>query len=889
MKRAGRFPAVALFVFIYVAWGVNSWGQRITGSILGTVTDPSGAVMPRVNVTVTNVETSLKQTTETNERGYFEIPYLPLGEYTVIAELSGFKTAEIRAVVLRVETQRRVDIKMEVGEVTQRVEVEAASPLLNTEDSTIGSVVEHSSIVGLPLNERRFNLLATLAPGTSTTMGTGGHAGGAWANPMSTPFHAGGRNANNAFLIDGIETRGFQAGNVSVLPSVDAVREFKMIQSTYSAEYGVLGNAQINLTTQSGTNDFSGVLFEFIRNDVLDARNFFDVANPPAFRRNQFGGTIRGPIVKNRTFFSANYEGLRRRRGASATGTVPTTRMKNGDFSEWLDLPTPVPIIDPTTGQPFPGNIIPQTRIHSVAKKVLPYYPNPNLPGLARNYIASDSLRQDEDSITTRVDHEFSQKDRLFVRYTMNTVDRLDPIGGGTIIPGFGEKVDYRSQNIALNQTHVFNPMLLNELRYGYNREKNVATSPSFKEGTTASFGIPGANPPPEIDGVPLFQVLGLPSVGDRLYAPVQRFENVHQITDNLTIIRGSHTFKTGGDIRRIGINNDRSENRHRGYYIFQNVYAKGQSGLPELLLGIPTQSERALGETRADARSTFFSFYFNDDWKVTPHLTLNLGIRYEYRQPWIDERDTMATFTTGAKVPGSVFPAGKLVSANTPEAEQAGFTGRAKRALYFPDKNNWGPRFGFAWRPLGDNKTTVRGGYGIFYNLAIYNNQFLLSFVPPHFVQERYFADVITPTLSMDNPFPASSISTAPQRGLGMANNFVDGYIQQWSFSVQRQITNDFALDVAYAGNKGTHLDALRWLNAALPGTGDIQARRPFPLWGTFLIATHGRLELSFSTSQGGEALLEWAVFPGRLYLVSQHRRRGGRRWARRNCSCAE
>jgi Carboxypeptidase regulatory-like domain len=292
-----RLPRLSILPAIfYLSLVSNVFGQRITGTILGTVTDPTGAIIPGVTITVTNVETNLRQNTVTNERGYYEIPYLPLGEYVVIAELSGFKRAEVRGVVLRVESQGRVDIKLEVGEVSEKVEVEAIAPLLNTQDATVGSVVEHHSIVELPLNERRFNLLATLAPGTSTTLGTGGHAGGAWANPMSTPFHAGGRNANNAFLVDGIETRGFQAGNVSVLPSVDAVREFKMIQSTYSAEYGVLGNAQINLTTQSGTNDFHGVLFEFIRNDELDARNFFDPGAPPEFKRNQFGGSLRGPV-----------------------------------------------------------------------------------------------------------------------------------------------------------------------------------------------------------------------------------------------------------------------------------------------------------------------------------------------------------------------------------------------------------------------------------------------------------------------------------------------------------------------------------------------------------------------------------------------------------------
>jgi hypothetical protein len=835
-----RSPKFCVSLALFYLLIPSGFGQRITGTILGTVTDPTGAIIPGVTITVTHLETNLRQNTVTNESGYYEIPYLPLGEYVVVAELSGFKKAEVRGVVLRVESQGRVDIKLEVGEVSEKVEVEALAPLLNTQDATVGSVVEHQSIVELPLNERRFNLLATLAPGTSTTLGVGGHAGGAWANPMSTPFHAGGRNANNAFLVDGIETRGFQAGNVSVLPSVDAVREFKMIQSTYSAEYGVMGNAQINLTTQSGTNDFHGVLFEFIRNDELDARNFFDPGAPPEFKRNQFGGSLRGPVYKDRTFFAVNYEGLRMRRGQSVTDTMPTRLMKTGNFSEWLSLPTPTQIFDPMTGQPFPGNIIPDSRIHPTARKVLSYYPDPILPGLARNYVASDPLRQDEDAATARIDHEFSTNDRLFVRYVINNVDRLNPIGGGTNVPGFGETVDYRSQNIALNETHVFSPTLLNVVRYGYNREKNIATSPTLgKAGTTASFGIPGANPPAVLDGVPLFAVQGLPSVGDRLYAPVQRHENVHQVTDDLTIIRGTHTFKAGGDFRYIGINDDRSENRHRGYYIFRNVYARGQNGLPELLLGIPNQAERALGETREDARSRFYSFYFNDDWKVTTNFTLNLGIRYEYREPWVDDFfDTLATFTTGAKGFKSVFPEGKLVSANTPEAEQAGFTGRAKRALYFPDKNNWGPRLGFAWRPFGSGSTTLRGGYGIFYNLAIFNSQFLLSFVPPHFVQERYFADPVIPTLSLNNPFPSAAISTAPQGGLGLSNDFVDGYVQQWSFSVQRQLTQNLALDIAYAGNKGTHLDALRNLNAALPGTGDIQARRPFPLWGQFLIA---------------------------------------------------
>jgi hypothetical protein len=817
-KRTTFSLILSAFLFYQLAAG-----QTTVASITGIVKDPKGAVVPGVTIIVKNIRTNERRTTTTDENGLYRIFNLLPGEYTLRAEQQGFRPYVQSGIALEVAQAARIDIVLQPGEVKEEMVVVGQVPLVNTENANIGTVINKREVLELPLNGRQYLQLAYLVPGAAPAVKSHVTLRGSGPNNIGLQL-SGGRASNNSYLIDGIESSGFRFRNTSLQPSIEMIQEFKVQTSPYDPQYGYFSNGQVNVATKLGTNEFHGTVFEFLRNDVFDARNFFDIKKAP-FKRNQFGWVLGGPVARDRTFFFAGMEWLRFRRGVTATAQVPTAAERAGDFSA-----DPRPVIDPMTGQPFPNNRIPADRIHPIARTLVNLYPLPNAPFQRPNFVSSESRRLNWDLYNFRLDHNVSDRWRLFGRYTYSKTSDFTP----GAIPKFGLFNELVVQNVAFVNTFTFTPNLIAELRLGYNRERAINTSEQVgRFRGTQVLGIQGLPPlPPELDGYPAVNITGFTTIGDLSFAPETRVENAQQIVFNLTNIQGKHTLRAGVDIRPLQFNNVSVLAFNRGVFTFTNFLTGASSGLPEFLLGLPQVAQRTRGVPRADARSTLFAFYVGDDYKVNPRFTINYGIRYELYQPFVDKQNRMSVFVPDGYLdpprPGQILVAGD---------PNNGFRGRRNRALYPYTKRNWGPRLGITVDPTGKGKMAIRAGYGIYYNVALWNGIFLAWNNIPFRVDETFRANPAAGlTLSLTAPFPEGRVAGVPG-GRNLAVDFKDGYVQQWSFGIQYQLASDLMFDLSYVGSKGTNLDNIAWVNqGAVPGTPKAPYFRPFPNFGTFL-----------------------------------------------------
>jgi Carboxypeptidase regulatory-like domain len=609
--------------------GTAALTQTATGTILGTIRDSSGSVVPTADVVVTNVDTNISHEFVTDETGSYIVPLLRPGKYRVKASRSGFKSGVQEGIIVGVDQKARVDMTLEVGEVTQIVEVISNASVISTDSASVGQVIENRRVVELPLNGRNFIQLTYLAPGAVRGVGTNsdlfGQGGSVSVN--------GSRVQGNNFLIDGTDNNNLLFGGFGINPSVEAIQEFKVQNNTYSSEFGRAGGAQINMTTRGGTNDFRGNLFEFLRNDAFDARNFFAVGNPP-LKRNQFGGTFGGPLKfpglysgKDRTFFFAAYEGLRLRQGVTLTAITPTAALRSGDFSGGAA------IIDPETGLQFPNNRIPASRIDPSARQILDqFYPLPNLATAAPNYSSSLSQKDTSNQFTIRLDHKISDKDSVFFRYSLQDTVRFAP----SVFNNFGNSSDYRMQNATLSFIHLFDARKINEFRFGYNRPKGgILFNETFGTDLTKPLGIQGGTPDSNFLSFPALSIAGFAGVGASYFSPISDFSNFFDFIDNFTYIKGTHSLKAGFEIKR-NHNNNETGIGYNGRIDFTPTFTRG-SALADFLLGLPSLSRIAEGNSREYLRDTGNYFYLADDWKLSPRLTLNLGIRYEYNTPWVE------------------------------------------------------------------------------------------------------------------------------------------------------------------------------------------------------------------------------------------------------------
>ncbi len=839
---------VLLICFVLLL-ATNAWAQA-TATIVGTVADASGKVIANASVTVTQKETGLTRQVTTNDRGFYVVPSLPVGTYTVAVEVKGFKRKSVTGITLQVGEEPRIDVALEVGEVSETVTITSQAPLLQTESASVGQVIDNRYTTQIPLNGRDFSQLILLTPGAVTRPGGFDLSTGASTGSLGSGVAIGGRDAHNNFTIDGAGNNARQFGNVALRPSIDVIQEFKVQTNSYSADLGQAAFGQITLVTKSGTNEFRGSVFEFLRNDKLDARNFF-LPKRSQLNRNQFGGTLGGPIRRNRTFFLFNYEALRERRGVEATGSVPPEAWRQGDFSGVAGLALKDPALpgeicsQVATRGCFPGNRIPANRIHPTARAALALWARPNFgaPTLtATNLLVTHPNELDDDQYTAKVDHQFSDKDRLNVRYTRAERKEFVAATGAFVVspllPGFENINPPINEVAAINHTHIFTPRLLGEFRFSFTRSLFIAKSVNTgKDGFYKQFGINNPLAGSRFEGAPTFTFtrITLTLFGDGDFIPQKDVSNEFNYAGNVTRTRGDHSFKQGFSLTRYQQNTPGPVTGfRRGAFNFRGDF----TGHPfaDFLLGLPLTAQRVVGKGVETGRSWWHSYYFNDDWKISPKLSLILGLRYEYVSPLVDNLDRRSTFYPLTNSYNTGLP-GQIIVANSNEAKSLlDLDGIAARSLYVADRNNFAPRFGFAWS--ANDKTVVRGGYGIFFtNSQNFLNNFVINRRQPPFAEtQQITSSTATPQINLADPF---TNATAPAV-IGTQNidsKFREGYVQQWNLSVQRELPGGISIDAGYVGNKGTKLTELIFFNIPTPGpTATVQARRPFPRWGTAL-----------------------------------------------------
>ncbi len=801
------------------------------GSIVGLVTDPAGARVPGAQVTVTNLAANQSTSVTTDEKGQYTADLLRIGTYSVTVEKPGFQKAIQPSVDVGVNQAARVDIALLVGSINESVQVTTAPPLLQTEASSLGTIETERRISELPLNGRNFIQLAYLGPGANGGQTGSNVSGGVFENERANEAVSvnGLRVSNNNFLLNGVDNNEFGLGGVIVLPPPDAIQEFRTEENSMSAEFG-RGGAAVNVVLKSGTNQIHGGAYEFIRNDKLDAVNYFNQGQQP-FKRNQFGAFLGGPIRKNRTFIFGDYEGSRLRESQPFISTVPTAAERAGDFSDRLTgntfspCATPSPadtfdtgaIFDPfsthdytcadggvvSLRNPISGtNVIPAGSINAVGQNVANFYPHANLPGLTDNYLANQNHVNSQDSFDVRLDHRFRDQDQMFASYSFGDVRSQRPgplgplFGGSDCCPSASNS---RAQHMGLGYTHTFSAQLLNDLHGGYFRYAVNALPFNFgKSIGSDDLGIPNANrsTDPNSSGLTNIDVAGFIPLGDSMFLPEHVFENIFQVADTLTWIRGRHSLKFGVDFRRQQ-RNFYQVTAPRGFFDFGGVYtndlstANGGNGLADLLLGIADANEQDFLLGLYPTRYWDLGGFVQDDFRIRPNLTINLGLRYDITSP---ANGRVGNFDLNRAI--------VVTSYGQNPVSHAG--------VQF-DKKDWAPRVGFAWSV--EHNTVVRGAFGVFYSAEanIFDD---LGLNPP---QLTFLASTFNPGAI---PSAAQLISTGFPNALPIGDALhISGpvkttgpkriipRIMEWNLGVQHQFGNNFLAQIGYVGTRANHL----------------------------------------------------------------------------------
>jgi hypothetical protein len=811
-----------------------AFGQQDMGVITGVVTDATGAIVPAARVTVTNRDTGEIRAVETSESGTYTVGPLRIGRYDIAVEKEGFKRSIQQEIELHAQDRVRADLRLEVGQIVESVAITAEAPLLQAETSSLAKVVEQREIRALPLNGRNFQQLAWLTAGVTPATASRDRESG---------FNAHGQQmTQNSFIIDGIDNNnnvmGMQDRKMQVVvPSLDAVAEFKVQTSNFSAEFGKNSGAVMIVSIKSGSNEFHGTAYEYLRNDIFDSRDAFNYvdldgdgkADPAALRQNQFGATFGGPIRRNKTFFFTSWEARRERYQQSDQAVVPTPDERNGIFSRSLAV-----INDPLTRQPFPDNQIPRSRFDATAVKVGELWPQPNFTGSGTraNFIRNPPWRVDRDNWDTRADHNLTDNDKLFARVSVARFKSVrdsvfeQPARGGQ---NNDRAIDANpARSVAFSYTRIIRPTLLNEFRYGFLRQvvdKRELSGEPFAD-LTAKYGINGVPAVGRLFGLPQFTLsgrIGYQNLGETGSMPNFKIHQVHQYLNNLSWNRGNHNFKFGTDLRwnRSDIFGGASSH---GNFTFDGQFT-GIS-LADFLLGMVSQVNLTTQLT-GQMRFRNYMFYALDDWKLTPRLTVNLGLRYELSSPWWEKHNNMNRLELS---PGPNF--------NT--ITTAGYCGDSWscRALVNTDTNNWAPRLGFAYQLRG--QTVVRAGVGLFYggqgSLGA-DGRGINNFPYNRSVTRQSSGG--NPAILLANGVPAGflgSPASPPPNNVNWTNwqeDFPSPQIAQWNVAIQQELVRDLSLTVAYVGSSSSYIMGAYNLNGSDPGPVATEvSRRLIPRW---------------------------------------------------------
>ena len=857
-------PIRRLSVCLVAVAGILA-GQTVSTQILGLVSDTSGAVVPGAVIKVTRIATGDVRTTRSNDTGNYVFPLLDIGEYEVSCSAAGFKTDVRRHIVLQLQDKLRIDFQLTVGQQAETIEVAASAPILNTDDATLGSVVDPKRIVELPLNGRNFGQLATLAPGVtygSDRMGINGQGTiGTRAMPGQIVGLSsnGQRDINQNITLDGVTAVDSFKNAMLFVPSIEAVEEFKIQTGAYSAEYGMNSGAQANVVVRSGANQFHARAFEFVRNDAFDARGFFLApgAVKNELRRNQFGGVASGHIKKDKTFWLVSYEGRREVRATPALTTVPTLAMRAGDFSEFLKPgnrwypTTPVSnlaVTAPGSNAPFPNNIIPPSFINPVSENLLTYkktspfpqggfIPLPNIDPQAQtanrtlNLAANADQVLNSDQVLTRVDHRFSDNDRLFGRYALVrsawTNDPINPVGD--IVTG------YRAQNLAIGYTKILSPTVFNDLRFGLNRVRanTVATqtnSDFVLSDLGLNFPVIGTNRAltPREEGIPSISMVGFAGTGSGNVT--FNVNNTYEADDSVSVLRGKHNLKFGGQYRFSGVENDMADTP-RGQINFTRDIVGVPDAFAAFLLGYPLNVSSAQGVPPQNVRQQKVGIYALDDFKATSRLTVNYGLRWDWYGPVTDPGGRIRNLSFANSDVKTVN--GQLIPLLVPNPY-------VSQVLYDINYRQFMPRLGIVYRLR--NTMVLRVASGLFYSPQQTNNFNILNQNPPFSGTTVFQNDAAHPVATISNPFAGVPVGGGPAAltNLGHLNPndgnrsmYLNNKIWQWTAEIEQSFGKDFVAAIGYVGSAASDLDmAVSNFNNPDPGLGNVQTRRPYPYY---------------------------------------------------------
>ncbi len=862
-------------------------GQVTTGTILGTVHDSTGAIVPEATVTITDTTKGTVSVYKSDANGDYNAPFLIPGTYTVSVEKTGFKRSVSNNVVLDVDQHARVDVVMEVGQVSDTVQVTASTPLIRLDSAEMGEVVGKTQVQDLPLNGRDFAQLVYLVPGVTPGQAGENLSGSSSFNPRAASnFNALGSQANSsAWVVDGIDDNEWTFNTVMVQPSVESIAEFKVLTGTYSAEFG-RGSGVVSVSTRSGSNAFHGEIFDYLRNSWMDARNYFNPngSNPalpfqkqPAYRRNQFGAAVGGPIIKDKVFFFGDYYGQRSLKGIVNLNSVPTAAERTGDFSNYLNATTGklIKIYNPfVAGRPqfsYNGvaNVIPPQYLSQVGLNVASIYPLPTSAGSFNNYTSAANQIIDDNGGNGRIDYRISDKDSAFGRFSYERFIQTAPnplVGGqgtcclatpasaakqfdlGPQVAGV-QDTTLVAQGLALNETHIFNAGLVNEFRAGYARTNPFTTQSDFGHQSATSLGIQGVNVTQYATGLPNIQIGGSCGAeftclqGGTAFLPAHPVQTNIQVEDAISWTRGRHQLKFGFRyIKQMA--SPFTNTTTRGQFTFNDTFtdspvdASGGAGLAALLIGFPVTGSRNYLQETYFVTDGEWAGYAVDDWKASPKLTVNLGLRYEVYTPETERENRLANFNF-----------------NTLSFIYAGQNGVDRHAGMQTRYGDAGPRLGFAYDVSGTGKTVIRGGYGITFFPLPYSASDELGQNPPYTVSQTFSenpnpttAQFMTPCTSgnlgsncliaINNPFPQGVTTVPPSvttntKLLNAAAPAIISHqlsnptpnMQMWNLNIERQLTASGLLELAYAGSHSIHLTFAYNPNEVEPGTPGVNS----------------------------------------------------------------
>jgi len=853
--------------------------QIDTGSIVGVVKDPSGAAIVGATITLRNEATGVSRAATTNQDGGYQFPALIPGVYAVQASAAGFESAISKNIEIDVQSRPAIDFTLKVGQSKEVIEVSSAGPVLQTETADVGGVVQKEQINDLPLNGRRYSDLALLEAGIQRNQ----------VNTNNTAPDRFSSNGNletqNYFSLDGIDNNSgstnLQESSVQVIqPPPDSLQEFRIQTGTYSSEFGTSAGAVINASIKSGTNQFHGDVWEYLRNSSLDANSYFnnkDGIPRGHFTQNQYGATIGGPIIKNKTFFFGDFQIFTSRKATSVVSTVPTPLMKTGNFTELKNVMLNG---SPVAGQGgcVAGQIVNPNCIDPTAAKLVALFPDPNIPDHVAlegtpasydgspNYIFQYSIPKDTKSFDVRVDHTLNNKNNLFGRYSQYIIKNQDPPWTSDPVAGNGDfatAYNIHERGVALSWSRTMKSNLLNELRFGFNRDYAHSDPIGVKLGTSLApnFGLSGVPVGPNTAGIPPIEINGLTRIGTSPWRPQFQISQVWQILDNLSWLKGNHSFKFGYEYRHWS-NNFLDIRAPQGEIAVNGIYtAGGGFGLPDFLLGDVDQTVFVTPHV-VHNYTDGHGFYGEDTWRVRPNLTVTVGLRYELFSPLLNHQNELSNFTPAN--------GGGLVTV------ASGASGWYQRSLIHPDRNDFAPRLGFSYHPW--DRVVFRGGYGIFYQHGVrIGSESILALNPPAVISYnlQQFNGSSTPVFQLQNglpPFTGGTVDLTQLQIRAQDPNQRTSYVEQASFGPEIQLAQNTSLDVSYVGNFARKMNRLRDGNqgiftGAFDGSGN-------PI-DTYL---YPNLNTSNSSASGNHAFLELATNDGNsdynALLVSLRRR---------------